>query len=135
MSETTNGSEPAKPSGTILILTDDLMFGSRISAEARAAGFTTRSCKTVEKLLEVAPTLNVMGAVVDLGVAGLEQCKPLLDGLRALKPDLPCMGYGSHVDARLLGTARENGYHPVLPRSRFVEELGGIMVEWSNKYC
>jgi len=98
-----NQRSPREP----LILTDDLMFGSRISAEARAAGFTTRSCKTVEKLLEVAPTLNVMGAVVDLGVAGLEQCKPLLDGLRALKPDLPCMGYGSHVDARLLGTARE----------------------------
>lgn len=124
-----------KPVKTVLILSDDLMFGSRISGEARAAGFGTRTCKTVDRLLELAPTLNVAGAVVDLGVAGVDQLGRLLEGLRSVSGSVPIMGYGSHVDARLLGEARRVGYEPVLPRSRFVEELGGILVAWSNNNC
>lgn len=124
-----------KPVKTVMILSDDLMFGSRISGEARAAGFGTRTCKTVDKLLELAPGLSVAGAVVDLGVAGADQLKRLVDGLRSISGNVPIMGYGSHVDAKLLGDARQAGYAPVLPRSRFVEELGGILVAWSNNNC
>ena len=40
------------------------------------------------------------------------------------------VGYGSHVDAATLHAARVAGCDPVLPRSKFVEELPGALPGW-----
>jgi len=40
------------------------------------------------------------------------------------------VGYGSHVDADTLHAARVAGCDPVLPRSRFVEELPTALAGW-----
>ena len=40
------------------------------------------------------------------------------------------VAYGSHVDAAVLRAAREAGCDPVLPRSKFVEELPRALPEW-----
>ena len=120
---------------TVLVLCDDLIFGSRISGEARALGLETKVIKTVDKLIEVASKEKFAGALIDLGIASSDLDK-LITELRASQGEkFSCLGYGSHVDVDLLKKARSSGYDPVLPRSKFVVELSAILLSYCNNSC
>lgn len=120
---------------TVLVLCDDLIFGSKISGEARAMGLQTKILKTVDKLIEASNKEKFTGALIDLGMASADLEK-IIAGLRASQSEkFPCLGYGSHVDVELLKKARAVGYDPVLPRSKFVVELSAILLSYSNNSC
>ena len=116
------------PSG--LLLCDDLIFASRIAGEARALGLTVKPARSLEQLLHFAQQEPPSCVLVDLAFPGLllpdlfrslgEMCKPL--------PRV--VAYGSHVDADSLRSARLAGCDPVLPRSKFVEELPRALPQW-----
>ncbi|MEY4614268.1 MAG: hypothetical protein RL179_2241 [Planctomycetota bacterium] len=119
----------------VLVLCDDLIFGSRISGEARAVGLETIIVKTVAKLIEISSKQKFSGALIDLGIVG-DGLQMVITELRSSQhPLLPCMGYGSHVDVELLRNARSEGYDPVLPRSKFVVELNAILLSYLNNSC
>jgi hypothetical protein len=115
----------------VLVLCDDLIFGSRISGEARAVGLET----IIVKLIEISSKQKFSGALIDLGIVG-DGLQMVITELRSSQhPLLPCMGYGSHVDVELLRNARSEGYDPVLPRSKFVVELNAILLSYLNNSC
>jgi CheY-like chemotaxis protein len=119
------------PSG--LLLCDDLLFASRIIGEARALGLSVKPARSLEKLLEFAGQETPTCVLVDLAFPSLglpelfrrlgEVCRPL--------PRV--MAYGSHVDAEGLRAARSAGCDPVLPRSKFVEELPHALPQWLSE--
>jgi hypothetical protein len=54
--------------------------------------------------------------------------------LRTACPVMPrVVAYGPHVDAALLRAARDAGCDPVLPRSKFVEQLSQALTEWIGR--
>jgi CheY-like chemotaxis protein len=123
-------SEPApQGSGKGILLSDDLMFTSRITATARALGVTVQTARSVEaldQLLQQQPRC----LLVDLGHPGLD-IAALVAQVRercSLVPNI--VAYGSHVDTATLRQAREAGCNVVLPRSKFVEELPTALAAW-----
>lgn len=115
---------------TGLLLCDDLLFMSRITGEARALGLTVTPVRTVERLLEVARQDTPSCVLIDLAFPGLVLAD-LFRGLGEACPAPPrVVAFGSHVDAAGLRAAREAGCDPVLPRSKFVEELPRALPEW-----
>ncbi len=121
-------SEPTAPRG--LLLSDDLIFTSRVTGTARALGLTVRAARSVEALEAMAREQAPLGVLVDLGNPGLE-VPDLIARLRAACPVMPrVVAYGSHVDAAGLRAARAAGCDLVLPRSAFVEQLPTALAEW-----
>lgn len=121
-------SEEKEPLG--LLLSDDLIFTSRITATARALGLTIRAARSVEALEALARQQAPSGVLVDLGNPGLD-VPDLIARLKTVCPVLPrLVGYGSHVDAAGLRAARAAGCDLVLPRSAFVEQLPTALAEW-----
>ncbi len=113
-----------------LVLTDDLIFFSRIAGAARAAGRVVRQAKTAAELLALARQHPPGGVILDLQNPGLD-LPALLAGLKAACPVVPrAVAYGSHVEAAALRAAREAGCDRVLPRSKFAEELEASVGEW-----
>ena len=113
-----------------LLLSDDLIFISRITGTARSLGLTVRPARTVEALEAQARQENPTCVLVDLGFPGLD-VPDLIGRLRAACPAAPrVVGYGSHVDAAGLKAARAAGCDLVLPRSAFVEQLPTALPEW-----
>ncbi len=114
-----------------LLLSEDLIFISRIAGTAQLLGLTLKSKRTPADLLRAAAAeapacvlldLNHPGLAIDEVVAALKSCgTPYL------------VGYGSHVDAATLKRAREAGTDLVLPRSKFVEELPTELAGWFAK--
>ena len=112
-----------------LMLCDDLIFFSRVSGAARAAGLTVRMVRSAADLLAAARAAAPGGVIVDVHNPGLD-LPALLAGLKDACPAVRVIAYGSHVEAAVLRAARQAGCDQVLPRSVFVKELEGKIAEW-----
>jgi DNA-binding NarL/FixJ family response regulator len=125
MSETSEGS-------TLLgiVLSDDLMFTSRITGTARDLGLTIKPARSIEILKEGIVRDHPTCLIVDLSFPGFEAAA-FLKWLRetgAVQPRV--VAYGSHVDAATLRLAREAGCEAVMPRSQFVIDLPNKLRGW-----
>jgi CheY-like chemotaxis protein len=117
--------ETSEPVG--LLLSDDLIFTSRITGTARALGLSIRAVRTFESLLALAGQQQAGCVIIDLAIPGLV----LADLFRQLGDQPPrVVAYGSHVDVERLRAARAAGCDPVLPRSQFVEVLTAELRSW-----
>ena len=113
-----------------LLLSDDLIFTSRVTGTARDLGLAVRAARSPEALVELARQQPPRCVLVDLHNPGLD-LPALLDRLREVCPAMPrVVGYGSHVDTATLKAARTVGCDPVLPRSKFVEDLPTALPGW-----
>lgn len=114
---------------SLIIVGDDLIFSSRISATARSIGAHLRSVRTVEAALAQSEQAPADCVIVDLALPGL-QLTALVEGLSNLGHRPLIVAYGSHVDTAGLKAAQEAGCDLVLTRSQFVEQLETGLPEW-----
>jgi len=113
-----------------LLLCDDLIFASRVTGTACDLGVTVKAAPSVERLRALASAEPPSGVIVDLSNPGLV-IEELIGWLGANVAPMPrVVAYGSHVDTATLRRAREAGCEPVLPRSKFVEELPLKLAVW-----
>lgn len=105
-----------------MALVRDLIFASRIQAEARAAACSLRVVRDAQQLADLQTPAQLL--LVDLGqdqaLAAAARWKNDAPGRRAI-------GFVSHVDTELIQRARSAGLDEVLPRSRFVGRLPQLM--------
>lgn len=113
---------------TGLLLSDDLIFTSRVTATARAHGLTVNRVRTPGELLARAVAESPAAVLLDLHVDGLD-VPAVLAAVRANGP-VKVIAYGSHVDAERLRAARQAGCDLVMPRSQFVERLEADLPAW-----
>jgi DNA-binding NarL/FixJ family response regulator len=103
----------------ILVLVSDLIFSSRISAEARAAASPIKMIRQ-PNLLAGQPGRRL---IVDLNLPGAifaaAQWRKNCGG--------EVIGFVSHSDLATIAEARTAGLDQVLPRSRFVEVLPELL--------
>jgi DNA-binding NarL/FixJ family response regulator len=112
-----------------LLLSDDLIFTSRVLGTARDLGSPFRVAKSADALLAIAREQPPAGAIVDLSNPALN-IQSLVAELKRLAPAVRVVAYGSHVDTATLKSAREAGCDLVMPRSQFVEELPRSLAAW-----
>ncbi len=113
---------------TGLLLSDDLMFISRIVGTARSLGLEMKSARAPAPLLALAAAQPPTCVLLDLQNPGLD----IVAVVHSLKEigKVTIVGYGSHVDAATLKAARDAGCDVVLPRSKFVEDLAAELPTW-----
>jgi hypothetical protein len=103
----------------MLALVSDLMFSSRISAEARAAG----TAITILRQPAALAGQEGRGLIVDLNMAGAITAA----GEWRAASGLPVIGFVSHVDQDAISQARAAGIEQILPRSKFVVVLPELL--------
>jgi CheY-like chemotaxis protein len=112
-----------------ILLSDDLMFTSRITGIGRDLGLSVVSARSARALLDLAKRQSPTCVIVDLANESLD-LSALIGELVELPPRPRVVAYGSHVDAAALQAARAAGCDVVLPRSKFVEELPFALPRW-----
>lgn len=113
-----------------LLLSDDLIFTSKVQATARAHGGTVRACRTVATLLDQAKSTSPTLILFDLNFPQLDLEVALADLRHQLAAWPRVIGYGSHVDVPSLKAARQAGLDRVMPRSQFVDVLEQELPNW-----
>lgn len=112
----------------ILVVADDLLFRSKISTAAKAAGVVVRAATTPEAALERAREDRPSLVLIDLDAgrpAPFEVLRQFADDpeLRTLNT----VGFVSHIHAHLVQQARALGIGTVMARSAFVAELPRLL--------
>lgn len=105
----------------IVSLGHDLLFYSRIRAEAEALGVKAWQARDMAGLTARLGSGEVGLVLLDLDLMEAPEV------LSACPAGLPVVAYGPHVMAERLRLAREAGCARVLPRSAFVKELAEIV--------
>ncbi len=123
-------SQSSEPSG--IVLCDDMIFTSRVTGTARDLGLTVRPARSVEALQKLVQQQCPRCVIVDLANPGLEIAQLIADLQQNCSPMPRVVAFGSHVDTATLQRAREAGCDPVLPRSKFVEDLPHALSEWMS---
>jgi PleD family two-component response regulator len=112
----------------ILAALDDLMFTSRITTAAAAAGAELRLARTADAVLDAARQLGPSVILMDLNCRAVDP----LATLSRLKSDpalaaIRVVGFASHVQADVIAAARAAGADDVLARSAFVARLPQLL--------
>ena len=111
------------------LLSDDLIFSSRITGTARAHGGTLTVFRDAGKILDN-PSANPVALILDLHNTTLDLPMFLAKLRESFLPIPKVIAYGSHVDAERLRAARTAGCDLVLPRSAFVDRLETDLPKW-----
>ncbi len=111
------------------LLSDDLIFSSRITGTARAHGGTLTVFRDAEKMFDNSSG-NPLAIILDLHNATLDLPIFLACVIVNFQPLPKVIAYGSHVDAERLRAARADGCDLVLPRSAFVKRLETDLPKW-----
>lgn len=115
-----------------ILLCDDLLFSSRITATARAAGLPMRIVRSFAEIESMAGN-DARCVIIDLSLMPANIANAVAR-IRTAQRQPFVVAYGSHVDAALLRSAREAGCDVVLPRSKFVEQLPTELKNWVSKH-
>jgi DNA-binding NtrC family response regulator len=111
------------------LLSDDMMFTSRITGTARDLGFEIKVARSQDGLESMIRSQPPSAVVIDLAHPGLNLAG-LLTSAKAVNPGVTVVAYGSHVDSETLKEARKAGCNLVLPRSQFAERLPDLLPKW-----
>lgn len=112
-----------------LILSDDLLFASKVTTTGRAKGGQFLRCGTLPEFLLKLKSEQPSCLIVDLQHPGLN-CLTLVAEAQQLATKPTLVGYGSHVDKQSLQAAKQAGFDVVMPRSQFTERIESDMASW-----
>lgn len=111
----------------VVLLTNDLMFQSRVSGAVRATGGSLAVDRTAEKLAEKCPNKETVRlAFIDLSLQTLE-LETAIPHLKSQFPNARVIAFGPHVDVQRLADAEACGADEVMTRGQFDRDLNFIV--------
>jgi DNA-binding NarL/FixJ family response regulator len=111
---------------SVLYLTGDLLFSSRVSGAAANLGVPLQICGSVAKLLELVSNADPQLVLIDLTLAGVN-LQAAVPAIRAKLPQAKIVAYGPHVHEESLAAAKAAGCDEVLSRGQFDREFGRLL--------
>ncbi len=110
----------------ILVVVPDMIFSSRISAEARALGRKVQFFRKLDALEAAVGQSGAAVLLVDLNCAAPDPLEAIKI-VRAGSPACEIVAFFSHVQGELAVRAQQAGASKVMPRSRFVQQLPEVL--------
>jgi hypothetical protein len=115
------------------LLCDDLMWMSRVMAEAKDLGGKIIPARTVEQLKKAVATNGLRSVIIDLAQAEVGADPAAIVASLREAGLTRFVAYGSHIETAQLAAAREAGCQPTLARSKMAAELRTLLPEWMSE--
>jgi hypothetical protein len=110
-----------------LLLCRDLIFISKVTGTAHALGRRVVVLENSSVVLKMLTNWVPKFVFVDLSAGELVSAASIAAYREIAGPKVPFLAFGSHVDTQALTDARNAGCDPVMPRSRFSNELPSLI--------
>ncbi|TVS19605.1 MAG: hypothetical protein EA424_07940 [Planctomycetaceae bacterium] len=112
---------------SVLLLSTDLLFSSRVAQAARAASVDLRLVTGTDEVLQhVADEVSLHLLILDLSASDCDVQRIVTAVRRSLSP-ARVVAYASHVLGPVLQRARQAGCDQVLTRGQFTSRLDELM--------
>ena len=116
------------PEGSVgLLLSRDLIFTSKVTGTASALGRRVIVAGNDALATVLIGTSKPVVVFVDLAAGELVSPSSIKRYREIAPPGTPFLAFGSHVDTQALADAAAAGCDPVMPRSRFTNELPALI--------
>ena len=106
------------------MLTNDVMFSSRVTSAARTSNASVEVAQTTGVLSE---REDVSLAMIDLELFPIDKLASLVSELRQRSAAIHIVAYGPHVDDALLAAARDAGCDRVLTKGQFSQQINSLL--------
>ena len=111
---------------SILLLSRDLMFPSRVRAIAEQEGLEVVTVQSTEQLIERLENPGTELVLVDLTCPGISP-REVQSAARQSDPGPRLVGFGPHVQEALLESARDAGFDQVLGNGEFNRMMASVL--------
>ena len=125
MSTLDNVPTPDGPAG--LLLSRDLIFTSKVTGTAGALGHRVVVAGNVALASAILAKWSPVVVFIDLAAGDLVSPSSIREYREIARAGTPFLAFGSHVDTQALADAAASGCDPVMPRSRFTNELPALI--------
>jgi len=113
----------------VLLLSNDLASGSRVSAAAVRAGVNLQQVGTTARLLEAVAGAPSATVILELAAVRSDVAE-LVASIRNISPaKRQIIAFAPHVHEQQIAAARDAGCDRVLSRGQFFKGLDGLMGE------
>jgi len=110
----------------VIFVSDDLMFWSRVTGLARAAGVDAVRLSDEAAMERAFQEGGVVRVIADLACRGVD-LTAWAAKWKTADPVPELVAFGSHVNEAALAAARAAGFDRVMPNSRFNRELPDLV--------
>jgi CheY-like chemotaxis protein len=118
---------------TILFLTNDLMFTSRVAGATTRLGMTLKTTGTPAALIDLLAAERESLVLLDLSLLGLDP-RALVAELKTIaNPPRAIIAYGPHVHENRLADAVAAGCDEVLSRGQFSARMEETLAKWRGQ--
>ena len=114
---------------SVVFLTRDLVFSSRLAAVAERLGIVASAVTSLEAASARLSNGMVKLVVVDLSTGEVD-VKEIVDRLREVSPGLAVVAFAPHVHESRLQAAEEAGCNEVLTRGQFDRQMEELLVRY-----
>ena len=125
MSTPANIPTPEGPAG--LLLSRDMIFTSKVTGTASALGHRVVVAGNSALVAAILAKWTPVVVFVDLAAGDLASPASIAQFREIAPAGTPFLAFGSHVDTEALAGAAKAGCDPVMPRSRFTNELPALI--------
>lgn len=116
---------------SIVYLTNDLMFSSRVAGAAKAAGVDVRVVGSVASLLDSLSNEGIRLVILDLTLPSLDPTT-VLPEIRSAAANVSVIAYGPHVHEQKLAAAKDAGCDQVLSKGQFSSSITNLIDQIAN---
>ena len=116
---------------SIIYLTNDLMFSSRVTGAAQAAGVEVRVVGSIAGLLESLSNEDLRLVLMDLTLSGLDPTTALPE-IRGASTNVTVIAYGPHVHEQKLAAANDAGCDFVLSKGQFSSSIANLIDKYAR---
>ena len=110
-----------------LLISRDLIFISKVTGTARALGTQVLTAGNAALALTMIEQWAPKAVFLDLAAGEPAGMAAILAYRQAAPAGCTFLAFGSHVDTAALAAAKDAGCDPVMPRSRFSNELPALI--------
>lgn len=111
---------------SVLFLTQDLMFSSRLAQAGQRAGVTVRVLGNPDALVDVTTTDSPGLVILDISTPGLD-VEQAVASIRSVGEGTTVIAYGPHVHHERLEAAQSAGCDVVLSKGQFNSQIDTIV--------
>ena len=115
---------------TVLYLTQDLFFSSRVGSIAKQMGVDVTIVSTLDQLQE---KLSLGPSVIFVDLEHRSDPVAVMNLVKGISPRPATFAYGPHVKESLLAAAQAAGFDHVLSRGQFDKQIGQILQSMTGK--
>jgi CheY-like chemotaxis protein len=116
---------------SVLFLSADLVFSSRLAAAAERQGITLTTVSSIDAAIALLAAQDVRLIILDLSNPGLEPETEVVR-LREACPGLAVVAYAPHVHEDRLRAAAAAGFNEVLSRGQFDRQMDDLLKRYAR---